>query len=125
MRASKITSFLIVLIILGTVNCVSLMTVQPLPYESTERESKPNDYPIEILNSENIDADYKIIGEISIVANLFTSSTKMRTELLNEARGMGGDAIIDFKSNFSSEKDKNGNNQVNATIWTSKVIVWL
>ncbi|MEQ9265899.1 MAG: hypothetical protein RLN81_11795 [Balneolaceae bacterium] len=125
MRASKITSFLIVLIILGTVNCVSLMTVQPLPYESTERESKPNDYPIEIHNSDNIDADYKIIGEISIVANLFTSSTKMRTELLNEARGMGGDAIIDFKSNFSSEKDKHGNNQVNATIWTSKVIVWL
>lgn len=101
------------------------MTVQPLPYESTERESKPNDYPIEILNSENIDADYKIIGEISIVANLFTSSTKMRTELLNEAREMGGDAIIDFKSNFSSEKDEHGHNQVNATIWTSKVIVWL
>lgn len=125
MRASKITSFLIVFIILGTVNCVSLMTVQPLPYESTERESKPNDYPIEILNSENIDADYKIIGEISIVANLFTSSSKMRTELLNEARKMGGDAIIDFKSNFSSEKDKHGHDQVNATIWTSKVIVWL
>lgn len=101
----------------------------PIAYETTLREAKPNDHAIEILDAENIEKEYKVIGEISILGDPFSSSQEMKEKLFEEARKMGGDAIIDFESDFvsssSHSKLNDGHKKTTTIIWKAKIIVWV
>lgn len=109
--------------------CFRIHKVQSIPYESNSRDPKSADYPIEILDTSEIDTEYKIIGEVTLYGSAFSDSNKMRNDLFNEALQMGGDAIIDFETSLATEKDYSELQKKKTTsstiIWKAKVIVWL
>ncbi|MFV1883746.1 MAG: hypothetical protein ACMZ7B_04615 [Balneola sp.] len=106
-------------------NCVE---THYLAYESNPRTPKPIDHPVEIIDAENINTEYKVIGEITIFGDVFSSSQEMRKELFNRARIMGGDAIINFESTpvvYDRYNKKGTNKSSNGdVIWKGKVIVF-
>lgn len=93
MKIAKFSFLMIIALILGCVNAKAIR------YETTERLSKPEDYPIEILDSSNITRPYKVIGVV--LAEPGAVSIEAIIEGLKaEARKMGGDALIDLKQEF-------------------------
>lgn len=114
---------LIIVLILGCVNTKSIN------FEINERESKSSNYPIEILDSINIDQPYKIIGIVQANAGKLHSIEDTIEHLKAEARNLGGDALIDLQQGTSKGGfiAPAGNMYVYGNIrniWSAKVIAW-
>jgi len=75
--------------------CVSIKSI---PYETTVRQSKPENYPIEIYESKDISKPYKVIGIIQVDAGKKYSVAGVLEKLRVRARLMGGDALIEKAS---------------------------
>lgn len=116
-------SFLLI-IILGCVNAKAIR------YETMERLSKPEDYPIEILDSSNITRPYKVIGVVQAEPGAVSIKTIIE-HMKAEARKMGGDALLDLQKTFVPSGGAilpigtmYVYGQGSRDIWSAKVIVW-
>jgi len=114
---------LITLLILG---CVKKQSIR---YETIVRSPKPQDYAMEIFDPVDIDEPYKVIGIVQVDAGKNYSIDKAIEHLKDEARKMGGDALIDLQQGPSTggvlvpvgDIYVYGNGR---QIWNAKVIVW-
>lgn len=98
MKRIKIALF----VSLAFATLTSCIHINKISYEQNAREPKPDNYPIEILQSDKIQKEYKVIGEVS--ANGPNNRTEKILEKLRiETRQMGGDALIDFESGTLGE----------------------
>lgn len=85
--------FCIALVVLS--GCVSIKSV---PYETRARTPKPDDFPIEIVESKNITKPYKVIGLVQVNAGKKHSVADTLEKLRSAARQLGADALIDFSN---------------------------
>lgn len=74
--------------------CVSIRSIQ---YETITRTPKPPDFPIEILDTANINRPYKVIGLVQANAGKRHNTADVIEQLKSEARKLGGDALIDLQ----------------------------
>ncbi len=120
--------FIVFVIILPLIiSCVSTRTVR---YETSARPPKPGAYPLEIYDSVNLAQPYKVIGIVQANAGKLHNPADTLEYLKEEARKIGGDALIDLATGPSAAR---AITQVGSTyvagsvreIWTAKVIVWL
>lgn len=89
---------LLLIALLILTGCVS-QGANILRYDQTTRQAKPTDYSIEILDRENIDREYKVIAQVSdAITNVYESEQLIMNNLLNAARKLGGDALIDLET---------------------------
>jgi len=101
--------WIFVLLYLMSQGCAYTDSVQ---FDSIVREPKPDDFPIEILDKDDIERAYKVIGYVNSSGGEFNVDSYAINNLKKNARKMGGDALIDLK--FLSEN----------YIYEAKVIVW-
>lgn len=104
-------------------------------YEEENRQPKPFDFPIPVLDKAKIDRPYKIIGQIQIDTSKSDFATLIVEQLKDEARKLGGDALIDLQkqpleTSFSfgagypiNQHDLSYSGHFR-DLWMAKVIVW-
>ncbi len=115
----------VVMVLVILIGCVSVKNV---PFESMARTPKPDDFPIEIVDSRNISKAYKVIGLVQANAGKKHSVGDILEKLRSGARQMGADALIDL----SNQPIGGGVPSQGGTIysghmrdlWTAKAIVW-
>lgn len=120
-------SFLALLI--AAVVISGCVTVRSIPYDTTARQPKPNDFPIPILESNSTNRPYIVIGVVQANAGKLHDPRDTLEQLRQAAREMGGDALMDLQqgSSGSTVVEPMGNGFVAANpreIWSAKVIVW-
>lgn len=109
-----------------TISCVNTRIIR---YENVIRSSKPVNYPIEILESSNVNRQYKVIGLVQANAGKLHSVEDTIEHLKRQARKMGGDALMDLQQGSATggviapvgKMYYYGNVREN---WAAKVIVW-
>jgi hypothetical protein len=132
---TKINQKFIFPILLTVIFIFGCVTTKSIRYETIIRPPKPSDYPIEILDRENIKHPYKVIGIVQAEARRSHNIDDVIEHLKNEARKMGGDALIDLQHGVLKEdaiSSYYGNPHYGSVytyefyrqIWSAKVIVW-
>lgn len=120
---NKNTIIIAVLLIL-----MACTNTKSISYESSTRQSKESEYVMEIFDSSNIDREYKVIGEISIKAGKITSTKKIMKTLIDRAKKMGADAVIDLRTSSIGGGSYDGSTATYSgdakQLWKAKVIVW-
>jgi hypothetical protein len=115
----------IVILLLSLAACVNTRSI---PYETISRPAKPDNYPIEILDVVNISRPYKVIGVVEANAGKNHSPPDTIEHLKQEARKMGGEALIELQRGAGAAMlIPSGNAYVYGNvreIWAAKVIVW-
>jgi hypothetical protein len=122
----------LIFIIVFLYGCI---TVRNVRYESVIRDPKSQDYPIEIFESKDLERDYKVIGIVEAsFAGKVKNLNKIADKLRQEARKMGGDALIDLTKKHDENKTIIATDIGKTTIgsaysnindiWTAKVIIW-
>jgi hypothetical protein len=125
MRRQLTASCLLVLVFV-LASCVSTRSI---PYETTSRAPKPQDYPMEIVESAGLSRPYKVIGVVQANAGKLHSVKNTLEHLRTDARKMGGDALMDLEQG-PVKKDLTGpfrNYRFEDSVredWSAKVIVW-
>lgn len=120
----------IILILVFTV-LSSCVRVRAISYDEVDRKPKPTNFPVEIIDSESIEKEYKVIGEVSGEAINAKSSQAILEKLRTKVREMGGDAMIELERGNSGAGYYNasaGSAVYNSNAkqnWTAKVIVWV
>jgi hypothetical protein len=104
----------IVVALLFLVACVETRTI---PQETHALPAKPDNYPIEILDPVSISKPYKVIGVAEVNAGKNHSPAATIENLKQEARKMGGEALIGLKRCAEGGIDAKER-------WSAKVIVW-
>ena len=96
---------------------------------SAKYESKPDNYPIEILEVKKIDREFKIIGRIRTPLERNQAAAEAIEKLKQMARKIGGDALVALHEESVSGTLELG---VGAARYrsrkiylTTKVIVWI
>jgi hypothetical protein len=106
--------------------CVSTRSIQ---YETITRPPKSADFPMEIFDLANINRPYKVIGVVQANAGKRHSTADVIEKLKNEARKLGGDALIDLQQQPigagipTSQGGMIYSGHVR-DLWRAKVIVW-
>ena len=114
------------LIVLLAWGCVKRQSIR---YETIVRPPKPEDYAMEIVDSGNITVSYRVIGLVQVDAGKNYNVEKAIEILRDEARKMGGDALLDLEQGpstggvFVPIGDTYIYSQARQ-IWKAKVIVW-
>lgn len=115
-------------LLLGFVMIVSCVRVRSISYEQDFRESKPDNYPVEILEADNIEREYKVIGEVTANGPNYRTE-KILEKLRAKVREIGGDAVIDFETGSSGVGVINSGtgvyNEDARQLIKAKVIVWI
>jgi hypothetical protein len=106
--------------------CVSTRSIQ---YETITRPPKPADFPMEILDTANINRPYKVIGLVQANAGKLHNTADVIEQLKNEARKLGGDALIDLQQQPIGAGVPTSQGGVIYSghvrdLWTAKVIIW-
>ena len=114
------------MVVLFLCGCVSIKTV---PYETIDRSPKPDNFPIEILDSRNITKPYKVIGFVQADAGKNHSVQDMLEKLRAGARKMGADALVDLGNQpiGAGVPSSSGGTIYSGHVrdlWTAKAIVW-
>jgi|GEM_PF-5412283 len=111
----------------GFLLIISCVRVRGLSYEQNQRKSKPDTYQVEILESDKIEKNYKVIGEVSADGPNYRTD-KIMEKLRSEVREMGGDAIIEFETGTAGVGVINNGtgtyNEDAKQVFKAKVIVW-
>lgn len=118
--------FLVSLFAVILSGCVS---VKSIPYETTARPPKPDDYSIEIYESNDLSKPYKVIGIVQANAGKKHSVADTMEKLRTQARRMGGDALIDLTNQpiGAGIPTSSGGTIYSGHVrelWQAKVIVW-
>lgn len=92
--------------------CASTSRVQ---FDNIERQPKPDDYPMEILDKADINRSYKVIGYVHSSRGYFNVDAHAIENLKKNARKLGGDALIDLE--FLPRVDA-------GDLYQAKVIIW-
>src|SRR5690348_8394290 len=87
---------IVVLALLLLAACVSAVRTRSIPYETQARPPKPDDYRIEILDAANVARPYMVIGVVEANVGKNHSPADTMAHLRQEARTMGGDALIEL-----------------------------
>lgn len=121
-------NFLVLLCILTVIlsGCVS---VKSIPYETTARQPKPDNYLIDIYDSKDVNRPYKVIGIVQADAGKRHSVADTLEKLRSQARQMGGDALVDLTNQpigIGVPTSKGGTIYSGHVreLWQAKVIVW-
>lgn len=122
----KIVTLTLCIIVTVLSGCVS---VKGIPYETTTRQPKPVDYPIEIYESKCLNRPFKVIGIVQANAGKKHSVSATLDELRTEASKMGGDALIDLTNQpiGAGVPTSSGGIIYSGHVrefWQAKVIVW-
>ena len=122
----KIVTLTLCIIVTMLSVCVS---VKGIPYETTARQPKPVDYPIEIYESKGLNRPFKVIGIVQANAGKRHSVSATLEELRIQARKMGGDALIDLTNQpiGAGVPTSSGGIIYSGHVrefWQAKVIVW-
>lgn len=123
----RVCKALLILLVFSSVTaCIQAKSVR---YEKTERLSKPENYPIEILEPRDIKRPYKVIGFVQIEAGKLHDTAKVVERLRGEARKMGGDALMELQQQpIGVGIPQQGGGTFYSghvrDLWTAKVIVW-
>jgi len=116
---------MVIATILALAGCVSVKTV---PFETTARTPKPDDFPIEILESRDIARPYKVIGLVQANAGKRHSIVHTLEKLRSAARHMGADALVDLNNQpIAAGLPSNGGTIYSGHVrdlWKAKAIVW-
>ena len=90
--------------------------------------SKPDNYPVEIVEKKNTNRAYKVVGTINAPVGRDQSAFKAIERLKMMARNMGGDALLDLREESvsgSAELFTGGVRYRSRSVFLStKVIVW-
>jgi hypothetical protein len=115
----------IALIAMCVAGCVSVKSV---PYETTARAPKPDNFPIELYESKDIEKPYKVIGIVQADAGKRHSVAATLEKLRSAARRMGADALIDLSNQpIGGGVPSNGGTIYSGHVrdlWSAKAIVW-
>lgn len=108
--------------------CASIST-RSIQYETISRPPRSTDFPIEILDTTNINRPYKVIGLVQADAGWQNNTTDVTEKLKSEARKLGGDALIDLQQQPigvgipASQGGMIYSGHVR-DLWSAKVIIW-
>lgn len=70
-----------------------------LSYDNTRYPAKPDDFNIQIIDRDDIDKDFKVIAQVSDdVATVYDSEQQVIFNLMEAARNLGGDGLIDLET---------------------------
>jgi hypothetical protein len=121
---------LLVLVALATLLLLACVTSRSVIYETTSRPPKTEGFPIEVYDSVNLSKPYKVIGLVQANAGKLHSTADTLEYLKEEARKLGGDAIVDLTVGESRSKtiSRVGDMLIASSpreIWSAKAIVWL
>lgn len=120
---TKIFKIIPLLIIL-----LSCTNTRSISYDQTYRPIKSSEYQMQIFSVDDIEKDYKVIGEIMVKANKWTSTTKMMAKIIDRAKKMGADAILDLETSSIGAGSYNGTTAIYSgdakQLWKAKVIIW-
>ncbi|MBT8366670.1 MAG: hypothetical protein KJP23_18420 [Deltaproteobacteria bacterium] len=98
------------------------------PTDSTVYESKPENYPIEIVKKKDTNRPYNVIATISTAVAVDQSTTEAIEKLKMSARKMGGDALLDLHEQSVSGSAEFGIGSVRyrsrKVYLSAQVIVW-
>ncbi|MEQ8526067.1 hypothetical protein [Gracilimonas sp.] len=115
------------LILFGALILVSCIRVQAVNFDQNQRDSKPDSYVMKILQVEDIENEYEVIGEVT-ANGPSNRSEKIMEKLRDRAKEMGGDALIKFESgNAGTGSMTNGIatfDETSKTVYKAQVIVW-
>lgn len=106
---------------LCTSGCVSARAIK---YTAESRPPKPATYQMDILEASKAPRPYKVIGMVQANAGAKFNIKDPIEALRQEARNLGGDALIDFSQQpiaGGSDGDSYGHVR---DLWTAKVIAW-
>ncbi len=96
--------------------------------DKTERLAKPKDYKVEIYDVAGAPRPYKVIGTVIASTGPFHHVMEAIQHLQDEARKIGGDALIDLAPGLpKGEPMPEGGWFIfgrYGEIWSAKVIVW-
>lgn len=116
---------LILLLALSLCGCA---TTRGIVCDKTERQAKPDDYKVEIYNSADLQRPYKVIGVVIASTGLFHHVVEAIDHLQDEAKKMGGDALIDLAEGLPKGTEMPTGGWFifgsSGEIWSAKVIVW-
>lgn len=125
MRRQLTASCLLVLVFV-LASCVSTRSI---PYETTSRAAKPQDYPMEVVESAGLSRPHKVIGVVHVNAGKLHSVKNTLEHLRTDARKMGGDALMDLQQGPVKRNVPGplGSYRFEDSVredWSAKVIVW-
>jgi len=103
-------------------------TTRGVLHDKAERQVKPKDYNVEIYAAYGAPHPYKVIGTVIASTGPFHHVMDAIEHLQDEARKMGGDALIDLAQGMpKGEPMPEGGWFIfggTGEIWSTKVIVW-
>ena|ERR1700690_3999549 len=103
-------------------------TTRGVLHDKTERQVKPKDYNVEIYAAYGAPHTYKVIGTVIASTGPFHHVLDAIEHLQDEAKKMGGDALIDLAQGMpTGEPMPEGGWFIfggTGEIWSAKVIVW-
>lgn len=103
-------------------------TTRNVLYDKTERPAKPDDYKIETFAVAGIHRPYKVIGTVIASTGPFHHVLDAMEHLEDQARRMGGDALIDLIQGLPKELEMPTGGWFifgsSGEIWSAKVIIW-
>lgn len=117
---------MIILVIFALAGCVSVKTV---PFETTVRTPKADDFPIEILESREVTRPYKVIGLVQANAGKRHSIGDTLEKLRTAARQMGADALLDLNNELIGVGVPAQGGTIYSghvrDLWRAKAIIWV
>lgn len=75
---------------------VGCVRSQAINFETSQRPERPIDHPIEIIEKDQIKRAYKVIGIVRVNVGKLADPSSAINRLREEARKMGGDALIEI-----------------------------
>lgn len=120
------TQIVVSILILLVGSCVRTRVVN---LESSLRDPKPDNFPIDIYDSVSLSRGYKVIGTVMANAGKLHSTHNTINILKAKARNMGGDALLDLGISTSDGRliQKLGSGYAASGLrenWAAKVIIW-
>jgi hypothetical protein len=105
------------------------MSVRSYYYHGCYREPRPEGASVEILEPQEVNRAYRVIGEVEAKANRGTDIVKVMERLKRAARRMGGEALVDLQYQSKGTGipvTRDGSTYVGYVrdFWRGKVIVW-
>ena len=85
------------LLISFLMGCTSSKAPHVIYYDTQIRDPKPNTYRIPLVLKADVTNPYKVIGTISITTGEEREPDLILEMIREEARGMGADALMDYR----------------------------
>jgi hypothetical protein len=120
------TAYLIALMLIASLS--GCATTREVLYDKTVRQPKPKAFHVEIYDAAGIRCPYKVIGTAIVSVGPFHHVPAAMEHLQDEARKMGGDALIDVAQGLPKGLEMPTGGWFifgrSGEIWSAKVIVW-